>query len=160
MKKITSFTIDHLRLLRGVYLSRQDHMPEGGVLSTFDVRMKQPNAEPVMAQDAMHTLEHLAATYLRNHKEWGHRIVYWGPMGCLTGCYLIVQGAPTAADMVPLLKDTFSYIAQFEGEIPGATQRDCGNAALHNLAQARVEAKRYLEEVLMQITPEQLTYPK
>ena len=136
MEKIPSFTIDHIRLKRGIYLSRQDNVG-GEVVSTFDVRMKEPNREPVLSPSAIHTIEHLAATFLRNHPVWADRIIYWGPMGCLTGNYLIVKGDMTSAEVLPLMKETFAFVASYDGEVPGATARDCGNYLLMNLPEAR-----------------------
>ena len=159
MEKIPSFTIDHTRLLRGIYVSRKDQIG-GEVVTTFDSRMKEPNREPALHPGALHTIEHLAATYLRNDPEWKDRIVYWGPMGCLTGNYLLLRGDYTSADIVPLMQRTFEFVAQFEGDIPGAAPRDCGNWLLHDLPMARWEARKYLDEVLLHITPEQLTYPQ
>ena len=159
MEKIPSFTIDHTRLLRGIYVSRKDQLG-GQVVTTFDIRMKEPNREPALHPGALHTIEHLAATYLRNDPEWKDRIVYWGPMGCLTGNYLLLRGDYTSADIVPLMQRTFEFVAQFEGDIPGAAPRDCGNWLLHDLPMARWEARKYLDEVLLHITPEQLTYPQ
>ncbi len=159
MEKIPSFTIDHTRLLRGIYVSRKDQIG-GEVVTTFDIRMKEPNREPALHPGALHTIEHLAATYLRNDPEWKDRIVYWGPMGCLTGNYLLLRGDYTSADIVPLMQRTFEFVAQFEGDIPGAAPRDCGNWLLHDLPMARWEARKYLDEVLLHITPEQLTYPQ
>ena len=159
MEKIPSFTIDHTRLLRGIYVSRKD-LIGGEVVTTFDIRMKEPNREPALHPGALHTIEHLAATYLRNDPEWKDRIVYWGPMGCLTGNYLLLRGDYTSADIVPLMQRTFEFVAQFEGDIPGAAPRDCGNWLLHDLPMARWEARKYLNEVLLHITPEQLSYPQ
>ena len=159
MEKIPSFTIDHTRLLRGIYVSRKD-LIGGEVVTTFDIRMKEPNREPALHPGALHTIAHLAATYLRNDPEWKDRIVYWGPMGCLTGNYLLLRGDYTSADIVPLMQRTFEFVAQFEGDIPGAAARDCGNWLLHDLPMARWEARKYLDEVLLHITPEQLTYPQ
>ena len=159
MKKIPSFTIDHLRLLRGVYVSRKD-MVGGETVTTFDIRMKEPNREPVLSQGAIHTIEHLAATYLRNDPVWGPRIVYWGPMGCLTGNYLLVKGDWQSRDMLPVLRETFSFIASFEGEIPGAAPKDCGNWLLHDLPAAKAEAAKYLHEVLEKAGEENLNYPE
>ena len=159
MKKIPSFTIDHLRLLRGVYVSRKD-MVGGETVTTFDIRMKEPNREPVLSQGAIHTIEHLAATYLRNDPVWGPRIVYWGPMGCLTGNYLLVKGDWQSRDMLPVLRETFSFIASYEGEIPGATPKDCGNWLLHDLPAAKAEAAKYLHEVLEKAGEENLNYPE
>lgn len=160
MEKIASFTIDHTRLLRGIYVSRKDVLDSGEVITTFDVRMKEPNREPAVSQSALHTIEHLAATYLRNHAEWGNRIVYWGPMGCCTGNYLIVRGDLTSADIAPLVRETFVFIENFEGEIPGANAHDCGNYMLNNLPMARWEARKYLIEVLNDLNPENLNYPQ
>ncbi len=159
MEKIPSFTIDHERLLRGIYVSRRDQVG-GSVVTTFDIRMKEPNREPALHIGALHTIEHLAATYLRSDKEWKDRIVYWGPMGCLTGNYLLVNGQYESADIVELMRRTFRFIADYEGEVPGTQPRDCGNYLLHDLPMARYEARKYLEEVLLPIRPENLTYPE
>lgn len=158
MKKIPSFTIDHTRLNRGIYVSRKDVVADE-IITTFDVRMKLPNREPALHQGAIHTIEHLAATFLRNHPVWKDRIVYWGPMGCLTGNYLIVKGDLTSRDILPLMQETFLFIANYEGEIPGATERDCGNFILQDLAMARYEAKKYLDETLNCATDDNLIYP-
>ena len=158
MKKIPSFTKDHTRLNRGIYVSRKDFVADE-VITTFDVRMKLPNREPALHQGAIHTIEHLAATFLRNHPVWKDRIVYWGPMGCLTGNYLIVKGDLTSRDILPLMQETFQFIANYEGEIPGATERDCGNYILQDLAMARYEAKKYLDETLNCATDDNLIYP-
>lgn len=158
MEKIPSFTIDHIRLERGIYVSRQDNVG-GEVVTTFDVRMKEPNREPVLSPSAIHTIEHLAATFLRNHPVWADRIIYWGPMGCLTGNYLIVKGNLTSAEILPLVKETFAFVAAYEGEVPGATARDCGNYLLMNLPEARWEARKYLDEVLEKISDKNLNYP-
>ena len=149
MEKIASFTINHLKLSRGIFVSRRD-LVGGEVVTTFDIRMKEPNREPALGQGAIHTIEHLAATYLRNNPEWRDRIVYWGPMGCLTG---------NSADILPLMRDTFSFIAGYEGEVPGATPADCGNWLLHDLPMARYEARKYLTEVLEHPSRENLEYP-
>ena len=159
MDKIPSFTIDHERLLRGIYVSRKDRVGDETV-TTFDIRMKEPNREPVLHQGAIHTLEHLAATYLRNDEEWKDRIIYWGPMGCLTGNYLLMRGDWQPEDILELMKRTFRFVAEFKGNIPGAAPHDCGNYLLHDLPMARLEAKRYLEEVLMCATPANLHYPE
>ena len=158
MKKIPSFTIDHIHLLRGIYVSRQDQVGTETV-TTFDIRMKEPNREPALSPSAIHTMEHLAATFLRNHPVWADKIIYWGPMGCLTGNYLVVKGDLTSRDILPLMKETFSFIAGYEGEVPGATPRDCGNYLPMNLPMARWEAAKYLHEVLEQASEENLTYP-
>ena len=158
MEKIPSFTIDHIRLKRGIYVSRRDTVG-GEMVTTFDVRMKEPNREPALSPSAVHTIEHLAATFLRNHCEWADKIIYWGPMGCLTGNYLIVKGELSSADILPLVKETFEFVASFDGEVPGASARDCGNYLLMNLPEARWEAKKYLSEVLECATDENLCYP-
>ncbi len=144
MKKIASFTIDHLTLLPGVYVSRKDTTPSGDVITTFDIRMTAPNRQPAISISALHAMEHLAATFLRNHPEWGDRIVYWGPMGCCTGNYLLLNGDYDSGDIVPLIKETFRFIADFEGEVPGATPKDCGNYLLMNLPEAKMAARDYL----------------
>lgn len=159
MEKIPSFTIDHIRLKRGIYVSRQDVVGSETV-TTFDVRMKEPNREPVLSPSAIHTIEHLVATFLRNHPAWADKIIYWGPMGCLTGNYLIVKGNLTSADVLPLVKEAFGFVASYEGVVPGATARDCGNYLLMNLPEARWEARKYLEEVLECVTEENLNYPQ
>ena len=158
MKKIPSFTVDHIHLLRGIYVSRQDQVGTE-IVTTFDVRMKEPNREPALSPSAIHTMEHLAATFLRNHPVWADKIVYWGPMGCLTGNYLIVKGDLTSRDVLPLMIETFEFIANYEGEIPGATEHDCGNYLLMNLPMARWEANKYLNEVLKVATEANLVYP-
>ena len=158
MDKIPSFTIDHERLLRGIYVSRKD-LVGGETVTTFDIRMKEPNREPVLHNGAIHTIEHLAATYLRNDEEWKEHIIYWGPMGCLTGNYLLLRGDYESKDIIDLMRRTFRFVADFDGEIPGAAARDCGNYLLHDLPMARLEAKKYLEEVLECITEANLHYP-
>lgn len=160
MEKITSFTINHLKLLRGIYVSRVDTLPNGDVITTFDIRMKQPNREPAVSQSALHTIEHLAATFLRNHPKWKDRVIYWGPMGCCTGNYLLMSGKLTSKDILPLMQETFRFIAEYEGMIPGATARDCGNYTLNNLPMAKWEARKYLIEVLENIKEENLEYPQ
>lgn len=158
MEKIPSFTIDHNRLLRGIYVSRKDNVGSETV-TTFDIRMKEPNREPSLHAGALHTIEHLAATYLRNDDEWKDRIIYWGPMGCLTGCYLLLRGDFQPADIIELMRRTFRFIAQYEGDIPGAQPQDCGNYLLHDLPMARLEARKYLTEVLERVTESNLNYP-
>lgn len=160
MEKIASFTINHLKLLRGIYVSRVDTLPNGDVITTFDIRMKQPNREPAISQSALHTIEHLVATYLRNQPEWKDKVIYWGPMGCCTGNYLLMSGKLTSKDILPLMQDTFRFIAEYEGSIPGATARDCGNYTLNNLPMAKWEARKYLIEVLENIKDENLEYPQ
>lgn len=158
MNKIPSFTIDHTRLLRGIYVSRKDSVG-GDTVTTFDIRMKEPNREPALHPGAIHTIEHLAATFLRNDEEWKDRVIYWGPMGCLTGCYLLLQGDLEPEDIVDLMRRTFRFIADYDGPIPGAAPEDCGNWLLHDLPMARWEAKRYLAEVLDVITDANMRYP-
>jgi len=159
MKKIPSFTINHERLLRGIYVSRKDDVG-GEVVTTFDIRMKEPNREPAMGPGALHTIEHLAATYLRNDPEWKDRIVYWGPMGCLTGNYLLMRGELMPEDIVELMQRTFRFVAEYEGEVPGAAPRDCGNYLLHDLPMARWEARKYLNEVLLCMKEKNMRYPE
>ena len=159
MNKIPSFTIDHERLLRGIYVSRKDQVG-GETVTTFDIRMKEPNREPVLHNGAIHTIEHLAATYLRNDAEWKDRIIYWGPMGCLTGNYLLIRGDYESRDILDLMRRPFRFVADYEGEIPGSAPRDCGNWLLHDLPMARLEARRYVEEVLDHATDENLHYPE
>ena len=158
MEKIASFTSDHTRLSRGIYVSRKDRVGEE-VVTTFDVRMKEPNREPVLGQGELHTIEHLAATYLRNRPDWAERVIYWGPMGCCTGNYLLLRGDLEPRDVVDLMRDTFRFIRDYEGEVPGATARDCGNYLLHNLPMARYEAGRYLREVLEVLEEKNMVYP-
>jgi len=159
MDKIPSFTINHEALLRGIYVSRKDNVGNE-TITTFDIRMKEPNREPVLHNGAIHTIEHLAATYLRNDAEWKDRIIYWGPMGCLTGNYLLVKGDVQSKDIVELMKRTFKFVADFEGNIPGAAAKDCGNYLLHDLPMAKYEAAKYLHEVLNNIKEENMVYPK
>ena len=159
MKKITSFTIDHIRLVPGVYVSRKD--PVGTeTITTFDLRMTSPNDEPVMNTAEMHAIEHLAATFLRNHAEFGPKIIYFGPMGCRTGFYLLLAGDYESKDIIPLMIELFEFIANFHDEVPGASAKDCGNYLDMNLPMARYLAKKYLNEVLLHITEEQLIYPE
>lgn len=158
MKKIPSFTIDHNQLLPGIYVSRKDNVGND-VVTTFDIRMKAPNREPALHPGALHTIEHLAATYLRNNEEWQDRIVYWGPMGCLTGNYLLMKGDMKSKEIVKLMIETFEFVANYDGVVPGTEPQDCGNYLLHNLPMARYEAKQYLK-VLKNIKPENLNYPE
>ncbi|MCR5413159.1 MAG: S-ribosylhomocysteine lyase [Kiritimatiellae bacterium] len=144
MDLIPSFAIDHMKLLPGVYVSRVDAVGEDFV-TTFDIRMKRPNREPAVHPNALHTLEHLVATFLRNDPEWKDRIVYWGPMGCLTGNYLLVKGRPSPEEIAPLLIRAFKSVVSWEGPVPGARPRECGNAILHDLAMAKWEAARYVK---------------
>ena len=159
MEKITSFTIDHLKLLPGVYVSRKD--PAGSeIITTFDIRMTRPNFEPVMNTAEMHTIEHLAATFLRNHPDFGSKIIYFGPMGCRTGFYLLLAGDYSSKDIVPLLTEMFVFIRDFKDDVPGACAKDCGNYLDMNLPMANWLANRFLNEVLENISDEQLIYPE
>ena len=144
MDLIPSFSVDHTRIVPGIYESRVDVIGEE-LVTTFDVRLKTPNAEPAVAPAAMHTMEHVVATYLRNHPAWKDELVYWGPMGCLTGFYLIVKGRPAASQMYPVMLESFRYMSAFEGEVPGATPVNCGNYLMHDLPMAKWEAARYVE---------------
>lgn len=159
MKKIASFTIDHTRLEPGVYVSRKDTTPSGDVITTFDIRMTRPNREPALSPEALHAMEHLAATYLRNNPEWASRVVYWGPMGCCTGNYLLLSGDLQSRDILPLMRDTMEFVAAYEGEIPGASARDCGNYTFMDLKAARLAARRYLDETLSNPDESNLSYP-
>lgn len=159
MKKITSFTINHILLKPGVYVSRKDPVGEE-MITTFDLRMTSPNEEPVMNTAEMHAIEHLGATFLRNHPVFGEKIIYFGPMGCRTGFYLLLNGDYESADIVPLMIELFTFIRDFHDEVPGASARDCGNYLDMNLPMARYLAKKYLEEVLTDIKPDRLLYPE
>ncbi len=158
MKKIPSFTINHLDLLRGIYVSRKDYCGEE-CITTFDLRLKEPNREPVINIAELHAMEHIGATFLRNDPKLSEDIIYFGPMGCRTGFYLLIKGDLTSQDVLPLVKDLFDFISDFDDAIPGATARDCGNYHDMNLPMARYEARKYLTEVLLAIKPENLTYP-
>lgn len=159
MEKIASFTIDHIRLLPGLYVSRKDHIGSETV-TTFDIRITKPNDEPVMNTAEVHAMEHLGATFLRNHPEFSDKIVYFGPMGCRTGFYLLLAGDYVSSDIVPLIREMFTFIRDFEGEIPGACARDCGNYLDMSLPMARYYANKYLTEVLEDVVPERLNYPE
>ncbi len=159
MKKIASFTIDHTRLEPGVYVSRKDTTPAGDVITTFDIRMTRPNREPALSPEALHAMEHLAATYLRNNPEWASRVVYWGPMGCCTGNYLLLSGDLQSRDILPLMRETMEFVAGYEGEIPGASARDCGNYTFMDLEGARQAARHYLDETLYKPEECNLNYP-
>ena len=157
MKPIASFTINHLTLLPGVYVSRKDAVGDS-VVTTFDLRVTRPNAEPVMNTAEVHTIEHLAATFLRNHAEFGSRIVYFGPMGCRTGFYLLLAGDYESADILPLLRELFTFIRDYNEVVPGASAVECGNYLDMNLPMANYYGARYLE-LLENITPDRLVYP-
>ena len=157
METIKSFTVDHKRLLPGVYVSRKDCTGHD-VVTTFDIRMTRPNFEPVMNTAEIHTLEHLGATFLRNHEEWGDKIIYFGPMGCRTGFYLLLAGDYESEDIISLLREMFEFVCHFEGEIPGAAPEACGNYLDQNLPMAKYLAEKYLDHVLTGITPDRLKY--
>ncbi len=159
MEKIASFTVNHLDLERGIYVSRKDKVGEHTV-TTFDLRMTRPNKEPVMNTAEVHTIEHLGATFLRNHKEYSDKTIYFGPMGCRTGFYLILTGDYASKDIVDLMIEMYEFIRDFEGDVPGASPRDCGNYLDINLPMAKYLAKRYLDETLYIINDKNLIYPK
>ena len=157
METIASFTVDHMRLLPGVYVSRKDSTGQD-VVTTFDIRMTRPNFEPVMNTAEMHTIEHLGATFLRNQEEWRDKVIYFGPMGCRTGFYLLLAGDYESEDIVPLLREMYDFIRLYEGEIPGAAAEACGNYLDQNLPMAKYLAERFLDNVLTGITPDRLKY--
>lgn len=159
MKKIASFTVNHLDLLRGIYISRKDYC-NNDCITTFDIRMKEPNREPVINNAELHTMEHLGATFLRNDPALSDEIVYFGPMGCRTGFYLLMKGELTPKDVLPLIKQLFEFMANFDDEVPGAHPKDCGNYLDMNLPMARYESKKFLTEVLEVIKPENMQYPE
>ena len=158
MEKITSFTIDHIKLEPGIYVSRKDHVGEE-IITTFDLRMTSPNDEPVMNTAEVHTIEHLAATFLRNDKEYGDKTIYFGPMGCRTGFYLLLAGDYQSWDIVELITKLYEFIRDFEGEVPGASAKDCGNYLDMNLGMAKYLAKRYLTQTLYDFDEKHLVYP-
>lgn len=159
MEKITSFTIDHIKLKPGVYVSRKDNVGDN-VITTFDLRMTSPNDEPVMNTAEVHTIEHLAATFLRNHPDYKDKTIYFGPMGCRTGFYLLLAGEYESKDIVPLMIEMFTFIRDFDGEVPGASAKDCGNFRDMNLPMANYLADKYLRKVLTNIKPDRLVYPE
>ena len=159
MEKIASFTIDHLKLVPGVYVSRKDTIGKE-VITTFDLRMTSPNDEPVMNTAEVHTIEHLAATFLRNHPVYGDKTIYFGPVGCRTGFYLLLAGDLTSKEIVPLMIEMFEFIRDFKDEVPGASPKDCGNYLDMNLPMANYLAKRYLDNVLYNINDSRLVYPE
>lgn len=148
MKKIASFTVNHLTLLPGLYISRKDFVNDS-TITTYDLRITRPNEEKVMDTGSIHTLEHLCATFLRNDKEWMDKIIYFGPMGCRTGFYLIIAGEYEPLEILPLIQKMIEFVIAFEGDIPGATPRDCGNYSDMNLEGAKHYAKKYYEEVIL-----------
>ena len=157
MEKIASFTVNHLILEPGIYVSRRDRVRDA-VLTTFDVRMTAPNKEPVMNTAEVHTLEHLGATFLRNDPEYKDEVIYWGPMGCRTGFYLILAGEKEPEDIIDLMKRLYRFMADFEGEVPGACARDCGNYLDMNLPMARLLATRFLNSTLEHIDGRHMHY--
>lgn len=159
MEKITSFTINHLELLPGVYVSRKD-LSGSSTITTFDIRMTRPNYEPVMNTAEMHAIEHLAATFLRNHESWKDKVIYFGPMGCRTGFYLLLSGDLESKEILPLITELFEFIRDYKGDVPGAAARDCGNYLDMNLPMANYLASKFLEEVLYQIDDKRLIYPQ
>ena len=158
MEKIASFTIDHLKLLPGIYVSRKDNVGDS-VVTTFDIRVTRPNFEPVMNTAEIHTIEHLAATFLRNHKEYGSKIVYFGPMGCRTGFYLLLAGDYKSQDIVELIREMFVFIRDYHDEVPGASAKDCSNYLDMNLPMANFIANKFIVEVLDNIDGSRLVYP-
>lgn len=158
MEKITSFTIDHIKLQPGLYVSRKDKVGAETV-TTFDLRLSSPNEEPVMNTAEVHTIEHLAATYLRNEPQWKDRVLYFGPMGCRTGFYLLLAGDYTSRDVLPLVLDCFRFIRDYQGDVPGASPKDCGNYLDMNLNMANFWGRRYAA-LLEHITPDRLIYPE
>lgn len=159
MEKIASFTIDHIKLQPGVYVSRKDQVG-AETITTFDLRMTSPNEEPVMNTAEVHTIEHLGATFLRNHPSYKDKVIYFGPMGCRTGFYLLLAGDYASRDVVPLITEMFTFIRDYRDEVPGASPKDCGNYLDMNLGMAKYLADKYLKEVLYDIKPERLTYPE
>ena len=159
MEKIASFTIDHIKLQPGVYVSRKDTVG-AEVITTFDLRMTSPNEEPVMNTAEMHTIEHLAATFLRNHPQFKDKTIYFGPMGCRTGFYLLLAGNYTSKDILPLMVEMFEFIRDYHDEVPGASAKDCGNYLDMNLGMANYLANKYLEQVLYNIDESRLVYPQ
>lgn len=159
MEKIASFTVNHLTLLPGIYVSRKDTVGNE-VITTFDIRMTRPNYEPVINTAEIHTLEHLGATFLRNHEQYKDRVIYFGPMGCRTGFYMLLAGDYESKDVVPLVTELFAFMKEFEGEVPGAAAKDCGNYLDMNLGMAKYVAKRYYEDVLLHLSEDRLVYPE
>ena len=159
MEKIASFTIDHIKLQPGIYVSRKDFVGSE-VITTFDLRMTSPNEEPVMNTAEVHTIEHLGATFLRNHKDFSDKVIYFGPMGCRTGFYLLLAGDYQSKEILPLVAEMFTFIRDFHDEVPGASAKDCGNYLDMNLNMANWLANKYLNNVLLNISDDRLVYPK
>lgn len=161
MEKIESFRVNHILLERGIYVSRKDYDNSGAVMATtFDIRLKKPNREPVVNIAELHTIEHLGATFLRNHDKYKNKTIYFGPMGCRTGFYLILKGDLSSRDALPIVKEMFEFMTDYEGEIPGADAISCGNYLDQNLPMAKYEAHKFLSETLENITDSQLVYPE
>ena len=158
MEKIASFTVNHVKLQPGIYVSRKDKVG-AETITTFDLRMTSPNEEPVMNTAEIHTIEHLGATFLRNHPVYKDKVIYFGPMGCRTGFYLLLAGDLDSKTIVPLMTETFEFIRDYQGDVPGASPMDCGNYLDMNLGMANYLAKRYLDNVLYHITEDRLIYP-
>lgn len=159
MERIASFGVNHEKMNRGIFVSRIDTIGDN-YITTFDIRIKLPNREPVLNISEMHTMEHLGATYLRNHKVWSDKVIYWGPMGCRTGFYIILKGKLKSNDIVDLMNETFAFMSEYNGEIPGATAIECGNYLDQNLPMANYESKKYLENTLTNLNEENLQYPE
>ncbi len=161
MEKIESFQVNHELLKRGLYVSRKDYDNKTNevIATTFDIRMKEPNREPVMNIAEVHTIEHLGATFLRNHPIYKKETIYFGPMGCRTGFYVIFKGDLTSRDVLGIITEMFDFISKYEGDVPGADPMSCGNYLDQNLPMARFEAKKYLENTLNNISEENLVYP-
>ena len=160
MERIASFSVDHTRLKRGIYVSRKDILDSGEVITTFDIRMTEPNRQEALEPKELHAIEHLAATFLRNHPVWGNRIIYWGPMGCCTGNYLILKGEWQSKEIIPLIAETMEFISGYEGQIPGASAIECGNFTFMDLNGAKTAAGKFKKEVLDVISEENLNYPQ
>lgn len=159
MDLIPSFSVDHTKIVPGIYESRVDDV-NGAFVTTFDIRLKRPNVERAISDAAMHTIEHVVATYLRNHDEWKTKLIYWGPMGCLTGFYMIVNGRPKSSELYGIILDAFKYMRDYEGEVPGATAENCGNYLLHDLADAKREAGLYVDYLEHADKSKIFEYPK
>lgn len=159
MEKIASFTVNHLKLIPGVYVSRQDKIGQE-TITTFDLRFTTPNLEPPMDNPGIHSIEHIVATFLRNHPVWSDKTIYFGPMGCRTGFYVIFAGDLKSEDILPVLNEAAKFVLDYEGEIPGYSPRDCGNYLDNNLALAKIYMKKFKEEVLDNPTAERLNYPE
>ena len=159
MNKIESFTIDHLKLIPGIYVSRKDFVGKEAI-TTFDIRMTRPNFEPVLNTAEVHTIEHLGATFLRNHNEFSEKTIYFGPMGCRTGFYMVLAGDYSSQDVVPLVTEMFEFMKDYEGDVPGACAKDCGNYLDMNLNMAKYVCQKYYNEVLSNLSDERLIYPE